>query len=498
MKNTKRKKSLKKVVLLCVCAAFLFLFVKDGYAAITYTPGSPNVEQPVSFTATNFVGSPGVVVWNFGDGTVVNDDAYSTHTYTSIGTFTVTATHLGETVTRQITIAENRRIEYSPAFPRPTEAITFTAINFLSSSVRWDFGDGTVSVGGITETHAYSVAGTYLVTATDLGGASIFPITVTITVLAARQILISPPQPKAGEEVTFQAVNYISSSIRWDFGDGTIIKSSGNLTKHTYERKGVYHVIAYDFIGIIEIPQSVNLTVFPRSGPRAPFSISYINLRFIDGKSYKVVPKGLENLVVEADIKFEGTGIAHFQWIVDGIPFLIDSKSLSFALEDTLDSRKTPGLPTLTPGIHEVTIRFIQPQVEFEIPVIRYYVTPEVSKKPPVNIRIVKVMDSKKQEIPFSGNSLEAPSGEYILLEGTLTNEEDWDIPRALLRIYLDSHVVDQQFITDFESKETQTFLTSILFTSKEKRNLYLILYDMSEETADLLSVRTLSITPKK
>ncbi len=659
MKHTKREKNLKKATFICTCIAFLLILSTSVFAVITYSPSNPNVEQRVSFDATDSFGAPDTTTWDFGDGTVVTDDTRVAHTFMSTGTFTVRATYVtGASDTVLVTVTEKREIVYRPASPRPGKTITFTAKNFLSNSVQWDFGDGTVIGGGKNQTHAYSTSGSYTVTATDLGGSSRFPISTTVqvggppeitynpqqlrvreqvsfvaknfssttlirwdfgdgtifndrtppeithtytragnyqvraydnggqtvtasvsiavypkarvtftpndprpgedvhfeakyffsntlirwdfgdgtiindtsppsishsfaspgayqvrayddgqtqvtasglvNVLPERKITFSPPQPKAGEEVTFQAHYFSSSSIRWDFGDGTIITTEGNVAKHTYERESIYLVKAYDYRGTAEVAQSLSLTVVPRSGPRAPFAISYINLRFVDGKSYKVIPKGFEGFIAEADIKYEGTGNMLVQWIVDGIPYRADSKSLPFAYEDTIDSGETPGLPTLVPGIHEVTLRFIDPQVDFEIPVIRYYVTPEVSKKPPVHIAITKAMDPRQKEISLSGNTLEAPAGGYILLAGTITNEEDITFSKALLRIYLGSNVVDQQFITDLEPEETQPFQTSIFYSLAKTETLYFILYDITEEPAALLSVKELGIIPKE
>ncbi|MGD9345867.1 MAG: PKD domain-containing protein [Candidatus Aminicenantes bacterium] len=638
----------------------IFLMLSTSlFSAITYTPNRPNVEQRVNFTVSGAVGLPDPVTWNFGDGTVVVDDANISHTYFSEGTYLVTATFGGETDSVQITITEERTIVYNPRSPKPGQTITFTARNFLSNSVRWDFGDGTVVTAGRQQTHVYSTGGTFSVIALDFGGSSQIPITTTVqlaqdppeitftpqiprineqvrfvarnfisqtlirwdfgdgiiindrtppdithtynqpgyyqvkayddggevvtasvtvgvapnpriifspgdprpgedidfearfffsntlirwdfgdgtiindtspprishsyavpgtyqvraydngqnrvtssisvNVLPRRRITFAPPQPKAGQEVTFQAQYFSSSSIRWDFGDGTAITTEGNIVKHTYEREGVYAVRASDYRGVAEIVQTLSLTVFPQSGPRALFAISYINLRFADGKSYKVVPRGFEGFLAEADIKYEGTGNLLVQWVVDGIPFRTDSKSLTFAFEDTIDSGKIPGLPTLVPGIHEVTLRFIQPQVDFDIPVIRYYVTPEESKKPPVLIAITRAMDSQQQEIRLSGNNLEAPPGGYILFAGIFTNEDERTFRKSLLRIYIDSDVVDQQIITDLKPSETQPFQTSIYYRLAEPKILYFILYDITEEPAVLLSIKEINVSPKE
>jgi PKD repeat protein len=658
MKHTQRQKGSKKAVFTWTFVTFFLLLTTSVFAEITYTPGTPNVEERVNFTQTSAVGLPDPVVWNFGDGTVVTDNANVSHTYLTAGRFLVTSYFAGETDSIQINVTEKRTIVYSPKSPKPGQTITFTALNFLSNSIRWNFGDGTVVNSGKKQTHVYTSGGTFSVIALDFGGSSQIPITTTVQlaqdppeitfnptiprinerirfraknftsttlirwdfgdgtitndttpptithtytqpgyyqvkayddggqtitasavigvapnpritfspedprsgesidfearfffsntlirwdfgdgtiindtspprishsyaspgayqvraydngqnqvtasasviVLQQRTITFSPPQPKAGEEITFQAMYFSSSSIRWDFGDGTITTSAGNVAKHTYEREGIYLIKAYDLRARAEIAQELTLTVLPRSGPRAPFTISYINLRFEDGKSYKVVPKGFEGFIAEADLKYEGTGNLLVQWNVDGIPFRADSKSLPFAYEDTIDSGKIPGLPTHVPGIHEVSLRFIEPRVDFDIPAIRYYVTPEVSKKPPVLISIKNAMDPRQQEIQLSGNTLEAPSGGYILLAGTLTNEDDKTFTKSLLRIYMGSNVVDQQFITDLKPGETKPFQTSILYNLAEPEILYFVLYDITEEPAVLLSVKELNVIPK-
>jgi len=238
------------------------------FATITYTPNRPNVEQPVNFSITGFPAPPASVAWNFGDGTGVNDDANVTHTYRTAGTFTVIAYYgAGTPDTIQVTVTEKRTIVYSPKLPKAGKTITFTAKNFLSNSVRWDFGDGTVITSGLKQTHVYSAGGTYTVTATDFGGSSQFPIQTTIQLeQLPPEITYNPQQPRVQEQVSFVARNFLSTSlIRWDFGDGTITndRTPPEIT-HTYTRAGYYEVKAYDDGGQA-ITASVTVAVYPRA-----------------------------------------------------------------------------------------------------------------------------------------------------------------------------------------------------------------------------------------
>lgn len=158
--------------------------------------------EPPSTTTANAIRE---VVLNLGDGTVRNLGALLvkttvTHTWTRTGTYTVTATatdvanftattSVAVTVTEQITV---------PVTIQPTVSLGSRVVTFNASAVspnqtvtgpvriyEWDFGDGSsTTTTGITTSHRYSAAGTYIVrvrVVTTNGYEGFGEIAVTVT-----------------------------------------------------------------------------------------------------------------------------------------------------------------------------------------------------------------------------------------------------------------------------------------------------------------------------
>jgi hypothetical protein len=311
-------------------------------------------------------------------------------------------------------------------------------------------------------------------------------------------IYFVPLQPRVGENVTFRAVNFISSDIKWDFGDGITLARGKSVETHGFRAEGPYRVTAYDSRQGSDIPFSASLEIFPNEGPRAPFSISYIQLRFEDGTPYKTLPLSFPKAVAYADLKFEGTGILSAQWLVDGQTFKSVSKSLTFAGQATLDSGDVPGLPTLNPGIHEITLRILQPEVDFEMPRIRYFVVAGESEPAPVRVEIAGTVDFEGRELPASPTTIEVPLNTYFFLSGTVRNESRDFLESALLRIYLDDELIDQKLLSTLRAGETRKFLTSLITASESRKKIYIALYDISPSPARLIAVREILLIPQK
>ncbi|MFC2169194.1 PKD domain-containing protein [Acidobacteriota bacterium] len=473
-------------------------------ASIAYTPQKPRIGEEVQFFANNFFSNT-LIRWNFGDGAIVDDTSPPsiTHAYTQPGTYSVQAFDNGQgpaTASVQIIIYPHASISYLPNDPRPGEEVTFSAHDFFSTSlIRWSFGHGAIEddTSPPVVTHVYAQPGTYLVQAFDNGGTIVSAFT-NVEVLMERTVTFTPLEPKTGEEITFHAQNFVSPSILWQFGDETPILQGGETVSHIYQKEKIYTVTAFDFRGTVQIPRSVSLIVYPAQGPRAPFSISYINLRFEDGMSYKTVPKGFMPLFAYAELQYQGTGILNVQWIVDGQPFGLVSKPLPFADKDQINSGEIPGLPTMEPGIHEVTLEIIQPQVEFSVPSIRYDVLLGEIKREPVHLLFEKILTLEGVEIPIVNNSIHLLPGEYCLLEGVVKNEGDKLISPVLLRIYLDNGLIDQQLIRALEAKTEKEFDVSFSDPSPANKKIYVSLYDISTKPPVLLAIKELIILPKE
>jgi len=312
---------------------------------------------------------------------------------------------------------------------------------------------------------------------------------------AVEQIVFSPSSPMVDEKITFRAVGWDTTGcILWYFGDGDLNEDAIDpyTTTHSYSRAGTYTVRAHYGCDPSATPTTVTVRVGQAVGPEAAFSISFIQLRFADGKAYKTVSKDTADFRAYADIKYEGTGTLRIQWLVDGKPFTFSSQLLSFARQITLDTGK--GLPTQIPGTHDVTLRFIQPAVEFEIPVIRYFVSLS-DAGPPANIglSIKSVTDSEGQSISILGDTIKAAGSENVIMTGEIENKEMRSVPLGRLSIYLGERLVDQQVIKNLNPGEKRAFDVSMLNPADTIEKATFVLAD---EAGRVLQKSTLNLQP--
>jgi hypothetical protein len=502
---------------LALAALTVLALVSGLSATITITPPQANVDQTVTMHFVSLAVLPDLSTfrWDFGDGTYAYHTLTVTKAYHSVGTFVVRvdfdagASH--NTETTSITITENRRITFAPALPQVQQMVSFQALNFLAASIRWDFGDGSpAQLLGPTPTHAYATPGTFAVKAYDLGGASTIPISTAVPVgvdISRRSIVALPAVPVTGQPVTFRAVNFYTTDVLWDFGDGGPQVTGGTSAAHTYASPGQYRVQAWDWAGAFGGPTSLIITVTEATGPRAAFSLSYLQLRFADGKAYKVVPRDERGLTAYADIKYEGTGVFQAQWLVDGAPFRMVTRAMPFALEMTLDSSGVmtgqppvlPGLPTNIPGVHEVSLRIIQPAVNFLVPVLRYFVSADASVRPQDLTGARLELDSARGlqgiDCRVEAGAFRAPAGAYVILNGSLTYAPDrLPLAFALLRVHLENALVDQQFLRDLRPGEERRFTTSVFNPSGEDKWVYITLYQIDGPKAELIYFQKLRL----
>jgi chitodextrinase len=115
------------------------------------------------------------------------------------------------------------------------------------ASYAWNFGDGTTGTG-VSPSHAYATAGTYVATLTvtdNRGGTASTSIQVD-----AGTAPNQPPVAAYTSSCTFLACTFDGSastdpdgtitSYAWDFGDGTT--ATGPTASHTFAAGGTYHV----------------------------------------------------------------------------------------------------------------------------------------------------------------------------------------------------------------------------------------------------------------
>jgi len=395
-------------------------------------------------------------------------------------------------------------ITYSPTQPNVEQDITFTVAHpdgIYPPSVNWNFGDGSYSTGSLTVKKRYYREGTFNISVRyQTYKQQQINESVTIIVSERRRITHAPLYPALGKLITFRAENFLSNQILWDFGDGTPLQCFSTVITHTYKKTGRYTVRATDWCGKSEVKISKLINITEMSGPRSAFQIYFIQLRFEDGKSYKVVPKD-EKLIAYADIKYEGTGILQAQWLVDGIPFKPLSEVLPFAKEAVINSGDIPGLPTQFPGLHEVTLRIIQPETEYSIPVLRYFVSLERMEKERVeeviSINALELKDTKGNKIPLNSDSVEAPSSDYIFLRGKIKLSLKETIPYALLRVYVGNELIDQQIIKNLKLGDEREIITSLNNQSSEPKKIYIALYNISRKPSELILLKRINVSAR-
>jgi len=466
------------------------------------------IGQPITFTAQNFFSKS--VRWDFGDGTpAVTAGTSVVHDYALPGPFTASARDFGGSspssfsTTVQITIDySRRRIQASPAIPAPFQPVVFTATGFYTTNIRWDFGDGTAPLSGTASaTHTFAHSGTFQVRAWDWDGKVGDPTVLAVTVVidyTRRRIQSVPDRPLPLQKVVFTATGFYTPNIHWDFGDGTPHLSGTASATHAFAKPGTYLVRAWDWDGKEGDPTSLTLKVGEPTGPRAPFQLYFLQLRFADGLSYKVVPKGFPFLVALADLKYEGTGLFQAQWLVDGMPFQVFSQALPFADSTTFNSGRIPALPTQMPGMHEVSLRILQPQAELIVPTIRYFVTAgtELPSRSGLTLRVERVEGLQGVECSLLLDQLRLPSGRSFILNGSVTYEVIEPVRFGLLRIHLGEELVDQQLLRDLKVGEKRLFETSLFNPSPEAKTVYITLYDISDPANPrLLYLKRLNIS---
>jgi len=252
-------------------------------AAFGYAPTSPYAGEQTTFDASashdpDADDGAGIesYEWSFGDGKT-GGGATVTHVYAASGTYEVTltvtdATGLTATATDTVTVAEPAAnppvaaISYDPVAPEIGEVIAFSAAESYDParisprsivSYSWSFGDGTTAQGS-SVTHAYSDAGSYVVTLSvedDEGGHGTAYATVRVTDPAGGNtapvaaFTYSPPSPLIDQQVTFAAdQSYDPAALgpksivvyAWDFGDGET--AVGETVVHAFADAGTYTV----------------------------------------------------------------------------------------------------------------------------------------------------------------------------------------------------------------------------------------------------------------
>ena len=367
-------------------------------AALSVTPTSGTAPVTVSASTAGSSDPDGSIAStsiNFGDGSAPVSASSATHIYSAPGTYTVTATvtdNLGasSSATASVVVSGANKPPVAVLSVTPssgTAPVTVSASTAGSSdpdgtiaSTSINFGDGSAPVSGASATHIYSVAGTYVVTATvtdNLGASS--SATASVVVASANKppvamISVSSTSAYAPAAITASSAGstdpdgtIASSSI--NFGDGTTV--SGTSATHTYSTPGAYTVTATvtDNLGAsssastsvaINAPQVI--VSKPANGASVTSPVNVVGTGFsgytvtamqIYADSKLVFQIGSANLNANISISHGTHNLTVKGWDSSGRSF---SKSLSITVKPSSASAVTLSAPEiLVGGILKVT-----------------------------------------------------------------------------------------------------------------------------------------------
>jgi gliding motility-associated-like protein len=210
--------------------------------------------KSVTFTNTS-IGATSWI-WDFGDGTTYNGQNPPVHQYAANGSYTVTLTVSNGTCThvKTETIKIFDLVAAFTATPNPVcsgTPIHFDAVEDSSiSAYTWNFGDGITLVSSKdTVTHLYASTGIYTPV---LMVRDIYNCTDSvrkpnhIKINGINPLFVANNTHSCGQAtVTFTDQSTSISSIvarTWNFGDSTIVTTTGTTISHTYARSGIYNV----------------------------------------------------------------------------------------------------------------------------------------------------------------------------------------------------------------------------------------------------------------
>lgn len=377
---------------MCLIDEYRTITVLENRTIIA-NPSAPSAGIAVSFTANNF-NTPNNLFWDMGDGTMsANQGATVTHTYTKGGRFLVRAFDWnGDTkntpVSLTVIVSEPvRMITCSPAAPRVDQEVAIQARNFKSSSIKWNFGDGTPpQVYSAAVAHRYQNPGTFTISAQE---EDMPKVTTAITILPEnRSLTVSVAEVRIDEPVTMTALNFRGPQVLWDFGDGSTVAArpaavaagipgavSGPITvTHAYKLPGNYTVTARDENGASAKNFQIAIRVL---GISDQVNLEIAEITLDNGKYYKVVPKNSKAIRAGLRMKMRGTGIVSGFWVVDGQPSFFFSETVYQGQVKTIFTPEIPGLPVFDPGLHTITLQLTRPENEQVLfPTLRYFVLP--------------------------------------------------------------------------------------------------------------------------
>jgi gliding motility-associated-like protein len=217
-----------------------------------FTPSSLTACVGNSFTFTNNSTSATNYLWRFSDGSSTSVPS-PTKSFAAAGTYQVKliayntngAVTCADSVWLDVTVGATQSgsmtvtATSSPCAPLTA---TFTNNTSPSTSVLWNFGDGSPTSSLNTVQHTFTASGIYTVTLTvNTPSGCIYTSTQNITVGGpSGQLLYTGGYKCNNQGVQFNVTGAGASSYDWDFGNGVVINTATPSINYVYPGPGVF------------------------------------------------------------------------------------------------------------------------------------------------------------------------------------------------------------------------------------------------------------------
>jgi len=330
---------------------------------VYWDPKRPKAGEIVRFDAFKFLGSS--VLWNFGDGFQVMSEPDTKHIFQKQGNYRIIVVDRAGKDDKQfsynIYVKEDpREVKAPPTQVKAGEEIFLKADNFYGNNIKWYFGDGKQIVSGAKVTHKYDKPGFYEVKAIDRSGKDKKEITLKLNVGPdPRELVASAPEVGIGEKVFFEAKNFYDNQVQWDFGDG-IKKVDNKKVFHMYGKTGVFNVKAVDYKGKDDKTFTTRINVKVKKSHVSGLIISGGEIFFDDTKrNYSITTARSKTFGATIILKFEGSGTLTGYWTIDGKPYKLVNRNLSFGQSVKLNIKN---IPNLISGLHTISFSYKSPK----------------------------------------------------------------------------------------------------------------------------------------
>lgn len=132
--------------------------------------------------------------------------------------------------------------------------------------------------------------------------------------------------------------------------------------------------------------------------PGTDLSIQRIELYFENRRADTTVMRDFPDLKAFADVTFTGSGLLQGYWQVDGRILSYVNQNLTFGGRITIQTPKTPPIPTFDTGSHVVKFVITNPPAGMPLPSVLYFVTAAEFKGSPLAIKVISPSDKSVLE----------------------------------------------------------------------------------------------------